>query len=148
MSFLVTIVVTFVLIPGVRKQGLPTTTFFFLPALILHNANNTMMAIELLISNMQFSFWHFPFCMLFGTLYVIFQWVWVQKIGAFYYFFLDYDRPDALVWHVGLLTGVRLYHLLCINSMIISMCGRLLSSFSWVCGWCGTLHGVATSADW
>jgi hypothetical protein len=108
MSFLVTVVVTYVLIPGAQKEGLSPEIYFSVPVLMLHNANNTMMATELLLSNMKFSFWHFPFCILFGVCYVLFQWYWVEKVGAFYYFFLDYDRSDAPLWYIGLLIAVRI----------------------------------------
>jgi hypothetical protein len=106
MSFLVSVVVTFVLIPSTRKQGLPLSTFFCVPAVMMHNLNDAMMAAELLLSNMTFSAWHFPFCMIFGIMYVIFQWKLVQRTNVFYYFFLDYDKPFALLWYIGLLIAV------------------------------------------
>lgn len=109
LAYLVTVVVTFVLLPGVKRQGLPTNTFFTVVALLMHNANVAFLTADILLSTIVFNLWHLFFAVLFGCAYVLFQWVWYHRLGAFYYFFLDYERPGAIFWYLGLVIGVSPY---------------------------------------
>lgn len=109
MAYLVTVVVTFVLIPAVKQRQQPSTTFFLIPALVMHNLNVITMTGELLLTDMSFALWHFPFVLLFGCSYIIFQWIYVHRSGVFYYFFLDYDKPGAIFWYIGLIVGVAIF---------------------------------------
>jgi len=111
-AFLVSAVVTYVLIPTTVKRGLPLDTFYkFLPVLF-HNANVAYMALELVLNNLAFSPHHFIFVILYGVAYVLFAWFWFQVKGVFYYFFLDYARDWAILWHLGLLIAVGLFFFL------------------------------------
>ncbi len=105
-AFLVTFIVSFVLIPGIKKQGLPVVHFFKFFPLLFHNANIMLMITDTLLSKTKFCLWHFPFAVLFGCCYVVFQWYWFQVIGVFYYFFLDYHGSYAVLWHLGLIVVV------------------------------------------
>jgi hypothetical protein len=111
-AFLVTIVVTFVLIPQGRKRGQPVENFFKFFSLLFHNANVLFMLIEILTNRIPFIFTHFPFLVAYGLCYVMFSWYWFEKNGIFYYFFLDYDRPYALFWYFGLLTAIGCFFIL------------------------------------
>ena len=107
-SFLVSTVVTYVLIPGMKSKGaeLADPFFQFFP-LLFHNVNVILISAEAMLSNISFGFWHFPFIVIYGALYVVFAWYWFHKRGVFYYFFLDYENKYALVWHIGLMIVVR-----------------------------------------
>jgi len=106
MAFLVTIVVTFVLIPFGKAKGAPIDVFFKVPALIMHNMNVIFMVIETITSKLTFHSMHLPYVILFGCSYVVFSWIWYQIKGVFYYFFLDYEREKAVLFHIGLITMV------------------------------------------
>ena len=110
-AFLVSMVVTFVLIPGCKKDNLPTKLFFqFLP-LVMHNANIAYMAFEFIANQLPFVIWHIVFMLFYATAYVIFSWIWHQLRGIYYYFFLDYERPGAILWYLGLLVGISILFL-------------------------------------
>jgi len=110
-SFLVTIVVTFVLIPATRANKLPDDVFFHPAAVSMHNLNVIFMTIETLLGRLTFFTMHFPFVIMFGILYVLFAWYWNSVKGVFYYFFLDYNRNWAILWHFGLLIMVIFYQI-------------------------------------
>jgi hypothetical protein len=101
-AYIVTIVVTFVLIPAASKRNMPTHTFFDPIPVLLHNANVIFIGIETIMNRAPIFSAHFPYGQLFGLAYVAFAWYWYTKIGAFYYFFLDYNRPYAFFWYLGL----------------------------------------------
>lgn len=104
-SFIVTLIVTFVLIPPAvaRKTHQP---LFSTPSLLMHNANIVMMTIDNLINIIPYSFSHAVFGVLYGLLYAIFAWGWYHHKGVFYYFFLDYEFKGAELWYIGLILVV------------------------------------------
>jgi hypothetical protein len=108
MAFLVTTVVTFVLIPVGKKRNMPVDIFFRPLPLLFHNANVAFMVAECLLNRLPFSRWHFTFVVLYGLCYVYFSWFWFSLTGVFYYFFLDYERPYAIVAYLGLMIGVSM----------------------------------------
>jgi hypothetical protein len=102
-SFLVTSVVTFVLVPAAKAKNLPVKMFFTPIPVILHNLNSAFMAIEMILNKLPIAWTHLPFVQCFGLAYVLFAWLYVyRKLGVVYYFFLDYNRPYAVVWYFGL----------------------------------------------
>lgn len=107
-SFLVSMVVTYVLIPTAKKSELPVHAFFKPLPLIMHNANVLFMSIEFMTNQLPFNFWHFPFLVFYGMIYIVFSWIWHHYRGIYYYFFLDYERKDALLWYVGLLVFITM----------------------------------------
>jgi hypothetical protein len=107
-SFLVSGVVTYALIPFAKAQNLPTDTFFKPMAILMHNANILFMAIEFTVNELHFSFHHYIYMLIYGLAYIIFSWIWNKYRNILYYFFLDFNRSDALLWHVGLLAGILL----------------------------------------
>lgn len=104
MAYLVTLSVTFALIPQAKKNNLPYDNFFKPLPLLMHNANVLFMAIELGFNSLQFSTSHLLFCTAFGITYVLFAWYWYEVKGMFYYFFIDYHHPYALAFHVALIS--------------------------------------------
>eukprot|EP00474_Spongospora_subterranea_P010026 CRZ10484.1 hypothetical protein [Spongospora subterranea] len=107
LALLVTTVVTFVLIPSSIRVGADPSSFFTLPALLMHNANVVMIVFELLVNKTVVNIAHLPFAILYGIIYVVFSWILAQKTGVFFYFFLNYNysRPvTALLLLVGTLS--------------------------------------------
>ena len=129
-SFLVTLVVTFVLIPATRASKLPDDVFFHPAALSMHNLNVVFMTCETLLGRTTFHVMHFPFVILFGIIYVLFAWYWNKVKGVFFYFFLDYNRNWAILWHLGLLIMVNVYTNICIIEAIEMFSIRWHFSFS------------------
>lgn len=112
MSYLVTIIVSFILIPGREKSGLPTDVFFHPLAILAHNYNVFVMMIEVCLNRVTIQLRHLPYVVLFGVAYICFSWVWFELTGVFYYFFLDYEHPNSVLWLMGLLTTCSLFYLL------------------------------------
>ncbi|MGE3542200.1 MAG: hypothetical protein AB7N91_32895, partial [Candidatus Tectimicrobiota bacterium] len=112
MSFLVTSVVTFVLIPTARRHQHPTARMFRWRPLMMHSGNVLMMQAAMLSAPPPVTLAHLPYAVLFGCGYAIFSWYWFWKTGVFYYFFLDYRRPKALWIYVGLLVTIILFYVL------------------------------------
>lgn len=108
-AYIVSTIVSFVLIPTAKRNNMPTANFFRPMPLLMHNCNVLFMVIELLINKFSFSGWHFPFMLFFGMAYSMFSWVWHFHHGFYYYFFLDYKRPRAVFWYVGLMAAVSVF---------------------------------------
>ncbi len=105
-AFLVSLVVTYVLIPSGKSSGLPVTIFFQVVPLLMHNANVVFMMIEFFLNQIPFNIWHFTFMLFYALAYTVFSWWWFWYKGIFYYFFLDYGRAWAVVYHILLLIFV------------------------------------------
>jgi hypothetical protein len=111
-ALFISVVVTYVLIPGQRAKGLPVERMFTIIPLTMHNANVIFMAIEMFLNKLPFVAMHACFIILYAISYVVFSWFWMKfGHGIFYYFFLDYDKPYALAWHVALLIALSLFYL-------------------------------------
>jgi hypothetical protein len=119
MSILVTTVVTFVLIPVARRHNDPISHMFRWRSLMTHNGNVLMMQLAMLSAPPPITLAHLPYAVLFGCCYAIFAWYWFWRTRVFYYFFLDYRRPYAIVAYLGLLTFLTmLYGLGCLIAVI------------------------------
>jgi len=102
-AYLVSAVVSFVLIPATVKRGLPLDNFFRPWPLIMHNANVVFIAVEMVLNRLPFTPHHHPFVLLYACSYVLFAWFWFQRKGYFFYFFLDYASTYAVLWYLALL---------------------------------------------
>ena len=105
-SLLVTLVVTFILIPSANKRGDALDNWFKLPELIMHNANLIVLMIELMIGNLVFDFRYLPLVVMFGIAYVIFAAIHENKTGVYYYSFLDPRTSKSAFIHVALLIAI------------------------------------------
>lgn len=128
LAYLVTVLVTFVLIPGAISKKIPHKFFDIIP-ILCHNANALFMGIEISLNKLSMPFSHIAFIQLFGLIYVIFAWKLHNTNGIFYYFFLDYDRPYAVWWYVGLFLSVCCLYFLCVIEIVTV-------SVSVTLGWC------------
>jgi hypothetical protein len=110
MSILVTAVVTFVLIPVACRHHHPIDRLFGWRPLMMHNGNVLMMQLAMLSAPPSVTLAHLPYAVLFGCCYAIFAWCWFWRTGVFYYFFLDYHRPYAVLAYLGLLATLALFY--------------------------------------
>lgn len=94
-SFLITSVVTFVLIPGKQANGGDAQFFFHWRPVVMHNVNVVIAGTELLLNGMTLRWAHFPISLLWGGYYVVFSWFWLRHAGVVYYPFLDPTRPPS-----------------------------------------------------
>ncbi len=110
-SFLVTLVVTFVLYPlavAARYES-QLQRLFMWPVLVMHCGNALLVQTELLLGTPLADDGHVMagFCipMLWGLWYVLFAWLFFLRKGVFFYFFLDWRNPgwSAPVAYVVLL---------------------------------------------
>ena len=108
-GFVVSSIVTFVLIPFAKTAGLPIDNFFVTTALLMHNANIIFMTLEFVLNKVPFAVWHFPFIVLYGMAYIVFSWAWHAHTRYFHYFFLDYRRKGAVLWYLALMLVVALF---------------------------------------
>jgi hypothetical protein len=119
MSFLVSAVVTFVLVPMARRHNDPMDRLFRWRSLMMHNGNVLMMQLAMLSAPPPVTLVHLPYAVLFGCCYALFAWYWFWRTRVFYYFFLDYRRPYAVMVYLGLLAALTmLYGLGCLIAVI------------------------------
>jgi len=112
-TVLVSTVTTWVLIPAALKAG-SALPFSMATALIAHNANIFMVAVELVVSRQQVLI-HLAFASVFwGLIFVAFSWAWFSRFRMFYYFFIDTTLPIrvSLLLHLGLVAAVLLFSVL------------------------------------
>lgn len=113
MSFMVSSLVTFALIPQAKKKGLPIDNYYRPLTLLMHNLNVLFMTIELGINSFRFCWTHIFVTTIWGFLYILFAWWWYKKMGVFFYFFLDYHNKVAVLFHLGLLSLMSCYFSMC-----------------------------------
>jgi hypothetical protein len=121
-AFMVSTVVTYVLIPHAKKAKMPLDNFFVLVPLLMHNANIVFMATEIIINKIPFAIWHFPFVVLYGASYAVFSWFWKYYKGYYFYYFMDYTREWAIVWYIILLTIAAVFFLIGYASSYLMNC--------------------------
>jgi hypothetical protein len=109
LAYLVTIAVNKVLVPAsIARNDNPDNFFKPLP-LLMHNANVLFITADMLLNEIPFIEFHFPYTALVGILYVLFTWLHFLVRGFFYYFFVDFTRKDAVLCHAGLITGLVIF---------------------------------------
>lgn len=114
-AYLVTAVVTFVLIPMRENGGKGDASSFWKPIpLVMHNGNVALMLADAMLNNMQVRASHWPFCLLWGLAYVLFAWKWQGLKGLYYYPFLDHtlSSAKALGFHLALMAVLLCFHAL------------------------------------
>eukprot|EP00322_Chrysochromulina_rotalis_P023634 CAMPEP_0115870898 /NCGR_PEP_ID=MMETSP0287-20121206/22577_1 /TAXON_ID=412157 /ORGANISM="Chrysochromulina rotalis, Strain UIO044" /LENGTH=366 /DNA_ID=CAMNT_0003325661 /DNA_START=37 /DNA_END=1137 /DNA_ORIENTATION=+ len=96
-AFLVTTVVTFVLIPSriKRKDSAGLARMLSWRPLCMHNLNVLFMTTEMLLNSVPIVGMHGLYPAIFGIEYVLISWWWLQRTGITYYPFLDPTLPPA-----------------------------------------------------
>ncbi|CAE7262259.1 cnnm4 [Symbiodinium natans] len=108
LAFFVNIVVSFVLIPGLKKlrDDFKLRRILRLKPQLLHNGLVLSAAVEAWIAQPPLLLTHFPVLVLFGSLYVVFAWHFFLQTQIFHYMFMDFRfkyQPIALVLLLALL---------------------------------------------
>eukprot|EP00619_Florenciella_sp_RCC1007_P000531 CAMPEP_0205903902 /NCGR_PEP_ID=MMETSP1325-20131115/388_1 /ASSEMBLY_ACC=CAM_ASM_000708 /TAXON_ID=236786 /ORGANISM="Florenciella sp., Strain RCC1007" /LENGTH=333 /DNA_ID=CAMNT_0053269607 /DNA_START=43 /DNA_END=1044 /DNA_ORIENTATION=+ len=94
-SILVTVIVTFALIPMAKKRAPKNLAVFMtIRPLLMHNANVLLMFTELLMNRLKVDPMHLPMILSWGLWYVVFAWWWHRRTGVFFYPFMDYSLPN------------------------------------------------------
>jgi len=105
MAFLVNLVVSFVLIPAMKKQRMYQKLYLILKwrPQVLHNGFVLATAGEAVIAKPCMDQNHFCVVLLYGLAYLVFAYQLFLRTGVFHYFFLDYRFKFSAVSVVGLL---------------------------------------------
>lgn len=102
LAFFVNIVVSFVLIPQIKKMRdwQKLKRMLRLKPQLLHNGLAIAGAVEAMLATPPMKLSHFPVLVLFGSMYIVFAWYFFHQTGIFHYMFLDNRfkyEPLALV---------------------------------------------------
>jgi len=127
MAFLVNTLVTFAIIPGIKKQGEYQKLWRMLKwrPQATHNGFVIAAACEAALAAPFMSLEHFPVIVLLGLAYVVFSWCLFMKTGVFHYFFLDYRFKHAPVALLALLALLAAFY--CMGSF-----AAVLAQNSWL----------------
>jgi len=111
MSFLVNLVVTFALLPGLRQQGKFEVLWYMhqLRPQCMHNGYVLVSAVEAALFLPPMALGDFPIIVIFGLAYSWFSYILFAMTGIFHYFFFDPRfkfAPCALVALLMLLTAI------------------------------------------
>lgn len=104
LSWLVAIVVSYVLIPAGRTTQ-PEWVRVCLQwrALVFHNGAVLACTIDCALARPPMAWTSWPLVLLFGTTYIVFSWLLYQRLGVYCYFFLDPYYRWAPLAYLGLL---------------------------------------------
>ena len=102
-SLFVTIIVTYILIPGTQKSGRPLENWFKIPEQIMHNLNTIVLTMELVFGNIPINFDAFTLVILFGISYIIFAAYNEKRTKIYFYSFLDPRGNRSPLIHIALL---------------------------------------------
>ena len=105
-SILITVIVTFVLIPFGANEKLMMDKMYEIPTLIMHNANVYMMIGELIVYPHSFNLSDFAYIVLYGLVYTIFGWILAYFTKFYFYFFMAPSYKYAVVAHVSLIAAL------------------------------------------
>merc|ERR1712014_56423 len=128
MAFLVNTVVTFAIIPGIKKQGDYQKLWRVLKwrPQATHNGFVIAAACEAALAAPSMSLEHFPVIVLLGLVYVVFSWCLFMKTGVFHYFFLDYRFKHAPVALLALLALLAAFYCMGSFAAVLAQNSRLL----------------------
>ena len=108
-AFLVTITVTYMLIPEANKRGDNISHYFKWDSLLMHNGNVIFILIEMAVSDISLSLWYAPYPVIFGCIYVLFSAFNARRSGIYFYDFIDPRLNGSHIIHMVLL-GVMTMH--------------------------------------
>ena len=108
-AFLVTVTVTYMLIPEANERGDNITHYFKWDSQLMHNGNVIFILIEMAVSDISLSLWYAPYPVIFGCIYVLFSAFNARRSGIYFYDFIDPRLNGSHIIHMVLL-GVMLIH--------------------------------------
>ena len=108
-AFLVTITVTYMLIPEANKRGDNISHYFKWDSQLMHNGNVIFILTEMAVSDISLSLWYAPYPVIFGCIYVLFSAFNARRSGIYFYDFIDPRLNGSHIIHMVLL-GVMTMH--------------------------------------
>ena len=108
-AFLVTITVTYMLIPEANERGDNIAHYFKWDSQLMHNGNLIFILIEMAVSDISLSLWYAPYPVIFGCIYVLFSAFNARRSGIYFYDFIDPRLNGSHIIHMVLL-GVMTMH--------------------------------------
>ncbi len=110
-SMLVTVVVTYYLIPNNQKKGFNVAKYFLWYEIVMHNLNVILLGADLVLGGVDITFGMVTFPVIFGIAYVFFSYIYAAYFGGIYlYDFLDPRVSRAPQIHIGLLAMIALFY--------------------------------------
>jgi hypothetical protein len=153
LSWLVAMVVSFVLIPAAaRREPLKVAVLLRWRPQVLHNGYVLACAAEAVISSPPFVLAHFPIMICFGCAYIYFAWRMHARMGVYAYFFLDPTFSWSPIAYAALLAATTgcfvgcealTAHLLASEVPAISSCSIMLAALAT----CTFRHPAAASTS-
>ena len=108
-AFLVTVTVTYMLIPEANGRGDNIAHYFKWDSQLMHNGNIILILIEMAVSDISLSLWYAPYPVIFGCTYVLFSAFNARRSGIYFYDFIDPRLNGSHIIHMVLL-GVMSTH--------------------------------------
>ena len=102
-AFLVTITVTYMLIPEANERGDNIAHYFKWDSQLMHNGNVIFILIEMAVSDISLSLWYAPYPVIFGCIYVLFSAFNARRSGIYFYDFIDPRLNGSHIIHMVLL---------------------------------------------
>ena len=110
-ALLVTVVVTYYLIPNNQKKGFDVAKYFYWYEIVMHNLNVILLGADLVLGGVDITLGMVAFPVLFGIAYVFFAYLYAVYGGGIYlYDFLDPRVSRAPYIHIGLFTMIALFY--------------------------------------
>ena len=108
-AFLVTITVTYMLIPEANERGDNIAHYFKWDSQLMPKGNVIFILIEMEVSDISLSLWYAPYPVIFGCIYVLFSAFNARRSGIYFYDFIDPRLNGSHIIHMVLL-GVMTMH--------------------------------------
>ena len=110
-ALLVTVVVTYYLIPKNQKKGFDVAKYFYWYEIVMHNLNVILLSIDLVLGGVDITLGMVSFPVLFGIAYVFFSYIYAVYGGGIYlYDFLDPRVSRAPYIHIGLFVMIAMFY--------------------------------------
>tara|TARA_B100000029_G_scaffold188724_1_gene186411 strand:+ start:314 stop:1168 length:855 start_codon:yes stop_codon:yes gene_type:complete len=110
-ALLVTVVVTYYLIPNNQKKGFDVAKYFLWYEIVMHNLNVILLGVDLVLGGIDINLSMVAFPVMFGIVYVYFAYIYAVYGGGIYlYDFLDPRIRLAPFIHIGLFVMIALFY--------------------------------------
>ena len=114
-AFLVTITVTYMLIPEANERGDNIAHYFKWDSQLMHNGNVIFILIEMAVSDISLSLWYAPYPVIFGCAYVLFSAFNARRSGIYFYDFIDPRLNGSHIIHMVLLGVMSIHFILALT---------------------------------
>lgn len=121
-SFLVNVVISFVVIPALKANGEydGVATLLSWRIQCMHNGFVLATALEAAIVSPRMQFNDLPVLLLYGSCYIVFAWLLFRRVLIYHYFFLDPRFEYAPQCLVGLACFLAALYCLCYYAMVLA----------------------------